>query len=411
MIFLAFRYLIARKKQSLLTLLGVALGTASFITFAAIMTGFQDFIVDQLVNNDSHVRITAPEEVKTESEYQLKFFPNASHVFWIAPPTGQNIASKIDYPIGWYERLKKDPRVFSFSPQIGAQVIFTKGGLTQGGRLQGIKPESQSKVTNIESYMTEGSYKSLSMTGHKILVGSGLLKKLGARLNDSIYIASGLTTPTPFKISGVFKLGVTHLDDTYAFANIKDVQTTIKRPSEISDIVIKLVDVNLSQEFANQYSAISKDQVRSWSEVNSNILSVFSLQDFIRSFITIAIMIVASFGIYNILNILVSQKRKDIGILRSMGFDGSDIQYLFLIQGLFLGIFGGIIGLAFGFVMSLYLATLRIAGMSDHLMINFSGKLYLYGFAMAVLSAVISSYLPARSASQLKPIDIIRSGE
>ncbi len=411
MIFLAFRYLIARKKQSILTLLGVALGTTAFITFAAIMTGFQGFIIDQLVNNDAHVRITAPEDLKTEQQYQELLFPESAHVFWISPPTGKNVALKIDYPIGWYERLKSDPRVLSFAPQIGAQVVFTKGGLTQGGRLQGIIPESQSKVTNIKNYMTLGTYKSLGLTGNKIIVGSGLLKKLGARLNDNIFVAPGLGEPTPFKISGIFKLGVTHLDDTYAFANLKDVQTATHRPSEITDIAIKLTDVDLSQEFANQYASLSKDRVRSWDQVNANILSVFSLQDFIRSFITIAIMVVASFGIYNILNILVSQKRKDIGILRSMGFDGNEVKYLFLVQGLFLGILGGLIGLFMGFFMSLYLSTLKIAGMTDHLMINFSSQLYLFGLLMAVLSALISSYLPARSAGRLKPIDIIRSGE
>jgi lipoprotein-releasing system permease protein len=411
MIFLAFRYLIARKKQSVLTLLGVALGTAAYITFAAIMTGFQGFIINQLVNNDAHVRITARDEMKSEQQFKELFFADQSHVFWITPPTGRSQAFKIDYPIGWYNRLKADPRVLSFAPQIGAQVVYTKGGLTQGGRLQGIVPDAQSRVTNIENYMKQGLFKSLSLGANNIVIGEGLMKKLGARLNDAILVAPGVGQPKPFKITGVFNFGVTQLDDTHGFANLKDVQSAIGRPSEITDIAIKLVDVDLAQEFALQYSEMTQNQVKSWDQSNANILGVFSLQDFIRSFVTIAIMIVASFGIYNILNILVSQKRKDIGILRSMGYDGNEVQFLFLIQGLVLGVSGGVIGLFFGFFMSLYLSTLHIGGMMESLVVNFSVELYVTGLIMAVASAVVSSYLPARAAGKLRPIDIIRSGE
>jgi len=411
MIFLAFRYLIARKKQSILTLLGVALGTAAYVSFSAIMTGFQEVIIDQLVNNDAHVRITAKDELKTEWQFQNLFYPGYEHTFWVAPPTGRSTALKIDYPLGWFERLKADPRVLSFAPQIGAQVVFSKGGLTQGGRLQGVKPEDQIKVTNIDNYIIEGSFKSLSIGGQRIIVGAGLIKKLGARLNDTILIATGVGSPKPFKISGVFKLGVTHLDETYSFAHLKDVQSVIMRPSEITDIAIKLVDVDLSQDFARQYAYLGQDQVKSWDQTNANILSVFSLQDFIRSFITIAIMVVASFGIYNILNILVNQKQKDIGILRSMGYDSREVKFLFLIQGLVLGLLGGLIGLLMGYLMSLYLTTLKIGGMTENLMINFSLEIYIIGLFMATLSAIVSSYLPARAAGQLRPIDIIRSGE
>jgi len=411
MIFLALRYLLARKKQSILTLLGVALGTAAYVTFSAIMTGFQGFIIDQLVNNDAHVRISARDERKTEQQFQNLFFKSMEHTFWATVPSGQDQASKIDYPLGWYDRLKKDPLVLSFAPQIGAQIVFTKGGFSQGGRLQGVVPDAQVKVTNIENYMLEGSFKSLNIGARRTVIGAGLLRKLGARLNDTILVSTGQSEPIPFKITGVFKLGVMNLDDTYAFANLKDVQTAIKRPSEITDIAIKLIDVDHAQDFAHQYSYFGLDQIKSWDENNANILSVFSLQDFIRSFITIAIMIVASFGIYNILNILVNQKQKDIGILKSMGYDSDNIKLLFLVQGLILGILGGCIGLVIGFSMSGYLSTLKISGMTDRLMVNFSYKIYVTGFLMASLSSIVSSYLPARAASLLKPIDIIRSGE
>lgn len=411
MFFLAFKHLTARKKQSLLTLMGVALGTTAFITFSAIMTGFQNFIIDQLVNNDAHVKISAQDAMVTDEALAPILFPEKKHVFWLSSTSGRLTPTRIEYPIGWYTRLAKDPRVYSYAPQLGAMAIFTKGGVTLSGKLQGVDPEQQARVTNIENYMTQGEFNSLKNAGGKAIVGDGLLKKLGARLGDTIMVTVGLMSPAPVKISGVFKIGITTLDDSFIFAHLRDVQSITQRPSEITDIAIRLTDVELAQDFAKDYSLLTQDKVQSWDQNNANILSVFSLQNFIRSFITIAIMVVASFGIYNIISILVNQKRKDIGILKSMGYNRFDIQELFLIQGLVLGLTGGVVGLTLGFFMSLYLSTLKIGGMMDKMVVNFSPKIYLIGFLMATISAIVSSYLPARAAGKLRPIDIVRSGE
>jgi lipoprotein-releasing system permease protein len=411
MFFLAFRHIFARPKQSLLTLLGVALGTTAFITFAAIMTGFQSFIIDQLVNNDAYVKISAKEKMVTEQDLNVSLFKDKSHVFWVTTPSGRQESAKINYPLGWFHKLDRDPRVLAYSPLIGAMVLYIKGGISLSGKLQGVDPVNQAKVTNISNYMISGDYQSLTGGGNRVILGVGLAKKMGSKLSDTILISVGKADSLPFKISGIYKTGIVNIDDSIGYAHLRDVQNALSRPSEITDIAIRLTDVEDAQTFAAEYAAFTDEKVQSWDQSNASILSVFSLQDFIRTFITVAIMVVASFGIYNILNILVNQKRKDIGILRSFGFDPSEIQNLFMVQGLFLGISGGIIGLFFGFLMSLYLSTLKIGGMMDTMRVNFSPRLYLMGIAMAVGASVLSSYLPARAAGKLNPIDIVRSGE
>ncbi|NUN06518.1 MAG: ABC transporter permease [Bdellovibrio sp.] len=411
MLFLAFRHIFARKRQSLLTLLGVALGTGTFVAFAAIMTGFQDYIIDQLVNNDAHVRISAKETFLSSATFTPQVFPSAQHVFWITPPSGQKESSKITYPLSWYSRLEKDSRVLAFAPQLSSSVIFSKSGISKGGALRGVTPLSQVRVTNIEKYMLQGRFQDLAAAGNRVLVGEGLLNKMGARMGDNLLISDGRNAPIPFKIIGVFKLGIVNVDDSTAFAHIRDVQQAIRRPSEISDIAIRLTDVEDAQVFAAQYAALAKEKVLSWDQANESILSVFSIQDFTRSFISIAIMVVAAFGIYNILNIVVNQKRKDIGILRSMGFDGNDIVTLFLLQGVVLGSCGGTLGLIMGFTVSKYVGTLKIGGMMGGMVINYSPSIYITGFLVALGASIISSYLPARSAGKLRPIDIVRGGE
>lgn len=410
MLYLAIQHLISRPRQSILTLLGVALGTAAFVTFTAIMTGFQDYIIEQLVNNDAHVKIQARDEIIGESEMARHLFPKDT-IIWQNGVNSQQNQTKINYPLGWFERLKNDSSVQAFSPQLLSQVIFTRGGVTVGGRITGVISDTQKKVTNIESYMAKGSFNSIGNPGQRMIIGQGLSEKMGVRIGETIYVSTGTAVPIPFQVSGIFNVGVKTIDEGMAFAHLSDVQQAAKRPSEITDIVIRLHDVDKAQAFANLYSSLSTDKVLSWDQSNAGILSVFSLQDFIRNFITISILIVASFGIYNILNILVNQKRKDIGILRSMGFDSHDISKLFLIQGVVLGFVGGLFGVFFGYLMSLMISQFKIGGMVNQVMVSQDAKIYLGGFFMALGASTISSFLPARAASKLRPIDIVRSGE
>ncbi len=411
MYFLAFRHLISRKRQTILTLLGVALGTGAFVTFSAIMLGFQTFIIDQLVNNDAHVRIQAQDKLLTPNELSDLIFADSVLTKWLNTPNSRQGSTKILYPLGWFERLKSDPRVFAYAPQLTTQVIFSRGGTTQGGRLTGVLALQQLKVTNVEKYMVSGKFQSLSSAGQRIVVGEGLMQKIGAQMGDTVMVSTGLGQPTPFKITGVFKFGIHTVDEGSAFAHLNDAQQASYRPSEITDIAIRLNNVDEARNVADTYNTLTQDKVLSWDQSNASILSVFSLQDFIRRFITISIMVVASFGIYNILNILVTQKRKDIGILRSMGFDSSEVVRLFLIQGLVLGFTGGVLGLGFGYLMSLIISFFPAGGMMDTMIISQDPTIYLSGFAMAMGASIISSVLPARAAGKLKPIDIIRSGE
>lgn len=411
MFFLAIRHLLARKKQTIITLSGVMLGVTAFVTFSGIMTGFQDFIIDQLVNNDSHVRITAREETLEEHSLDQSFFTKEEQIFWLTPPSGKKESARIIYPLGWFQRLKADPRVIGYSPQLVSNALFTRGGNSVSGRITGVDPNLQIHITNIENYMKKGKFVDIGRSGQRVIVGDELMKKLGARIGDSIFISSGKGPTMPFKIVGTFHLGIMGLDNAMGFAPLVDVQTLNNTPSQISDIAIRLTDVEYARDFADSYALYSQEKVQSWDQSNANILSVFSIQNFIKSFVTISIMIVAAFGIYNILNILVNQKRKDIGILRSVGYESSDIVHLFLIQGLILGVSGGVLGLMIGKLMSLYIETLRIGGMTDRMIVNHSPKVYLSGLIMAITSSAISSVLPALSAGKLKPIDIVRSGE
>jgi lipoprotein-releasing system permease protein len=413
MMFLSLRHLLARKKQSFLILLGITIGTAAYVAISGMMLGFQTFILDQLVNNEAHIRISAREELLTKES--LKAFPEVKHVFWSLPPSGRKDSSKIEYPMGWFSKLDLDPDVAAYSPQVVSQVIFNQAKVTRTGRIIGSQFERQMKVTNIENYMKVGSFKDLGNSGNRLIIGSKLMEQLGSRVSETLLISTGNTSPQPFKIVGVFETGIKGIDESTAFSSLVDAQKLRGRPSEITDIAIKLFKPDEAQTKSDVWKVSASDKILPWQESSASILSVFKTQDIVRNSMTIAIIIVAGFGIYNILSILVTQKKRDIAILRSMGFSPSDIVKLFFNQGILLGIIGGIVGLVIGNVICHIMAQIevvpgRMSGPGNKMIISFATIIYLKAFGIAVLSAIFSSIIPARQAGKLEPMEIIRSG-
>jgi lipoprotein-releasing system permease protein len=412
MFFLAIRHLLSRKKQTSLTLLGIVLGTAAYIAISGMMLGFQTFIIDQLVNNDSHIRIRAREELLTERSLDRAFFDSQTVVHWIKAPSGRKDNAYILAPSEWLARLEADERVSAASPQMVAQGIATYGKLSLGVSIVGSEPEKQKQVANIEASMVNGKFSDIGTSGHRIAVGDELLKKIGATKDETLLLTVGKGLPQPFRIVSVFHLGVKVLDETRIFASLRDVQQLNQTPSRISDIAIRLKDVNLAAPVASTYNLIGQENVQSWDQANEGIMSVFKTQDIVRNSMTVSILVVAGFGIYNILSLAVTHKRREIAILRSMGFEPQDITNLFLIQGIILGLIGGLIGVVLGIGVSFGMSKIEISANrglgGNHLMVSFALLIYVKAFVLALLSACFASFFPARSAGKMEPIDIIR---
>ncbi len=414
MFFLAIRQLVSRKRQTILTTLGIVLGTAAYVAISGIMLGFQSFIVEQLLNNDSHIRISSKEKPIFAHSLDSDFFSEKESVNWLSPPSGRKDNAKIEHPQGWFERLDHDSHVVAYSPQLSIQAIVRRGKVVQGARLMGSDVFIQEKVTNIKDYMIEGKFQDIGYSGNKIIVGDGFLTKMGARVSETVYISSGKGMPVPFKIVGAFRLGIKTLDEGMMFGALGDVQKVNQTPSQISDIAIKLSDVSLAGELANSWASISQDKVQSWDQANANFMSIFRTQDIVRNSMTVSITIVACFGIYNILNMLVNQKKREIAILRSIGYESKDIQKLFLIQGIILGILGGVFGMLIGYIACRYFGTIKategtLSGKGGYMLVSYDIVIYLKAFSLAFASSTIASFLPARAAGKFTPIDIIRS--
>jgi lipoprotein-releasing system permease protein len=412
MLFLAIRHLMSRKRQTILIFMCISLASLVYVVISGMYLGMQEYVIDRLLNNTAHVKISARDQSIERGEMTQRFYGDSTSVNWLIPPSGKREEAHIMYPQGWFDRLRDNPDVRAYAPGLSINVIISRRDTKRAGTLGGIEPEKQVRVTALEEYMVEGSLLDLGGGGNKIILGTGLLERLGARVGEFIRVSSGTGEPRPFKIVGTLELGVPDVDNILMLASLRDVQTLNRTPGRINEISVALIDLGRAQELADSWKMFSHDNVESWIEANAGFMEIFTLQDVIRYTISVAILVVASFGIYNVLSIMVSQKRREIAILRSIGYSPNKILELFLIQGILLGIGGAITGIVVGYGVKRYVETIQFGGKHmaiDHLLMSYAPSIYITGFLLAFVSALVASILPARAASKLTPIDIIRS--
>lgn len=422
MIFLAIRYLLERRRQTILTLLGVFFGTMAFVTVSGFFLGFQGFLIDQLVSNTAQIHIQPRQNYLTHHELDSVFFPGVEaphekdskgHISWVTPPSGVEGFFHIQNPQSWYQRLSADPRVEAYSPLLNSAALFTNGNLSSSASLIGCDPVRHSKVINVSEQMTEGKFTDLAAGGNRIIIGEELAKKIGIGLNQTVLVSIGVHPPSPFLVVGKFQTGGRGQDLT-AFASLSDVQRVNHTLNHINEIGVKLFDFNLAREMAEDWSLVAPEKTESWDQVAANILAVFKIQNALRFSMIATVLIVAGFGIYNVLNMTVNQKRQDIAILRSMGYDTFDVVMLFFSQGLIVGIIGAFFGIIAGFFLCKFLETIPFGntpfGSLGHLHISLDIAIYFRAVGLALFASSLASILPARAAGRLTPIEIIRAG-
>ncbi|MFY8034078.1 MAG: ABC transporter permease, partial [Flexibacteraceae bacterium] len=164
----------------------------------------------------------------------------------------------------------------------------------------------------------------------------------------------------------------------------------------------------LAEEFGRAYGYRSV----SWKEANAGIFGVFKIQNMATVLVITSILIVAGFGIFNILMMMIYEKMTDIAILKSIGYKNRDIKTLFMIEALVIGLVGGTLGIILGYGVSWAASqvevTLKGLITVNRLQINFDPLFYLSGFAFAILSTAAAGYFPAVKAAKVDPVDIIR---
>lgn len=411
MFFLAWRQLMARKKQTFLILLGIGFGTLLFVSISGVQLGMRQYISEQLLNNTAHILISGSDRDISPKEVSTALFEH-SNLIWRVPPAGKREDSRLENYQGWIQKLESESKVLDYSPRLSTNAFLTSGVFNVAAAMLGVVPDRHARLTHIEKYIKEGSFSALKTGGNHIVIGSGVASKLGVRLNQFINVSAGHGLSRSFKVVGIIHFGNKQADDSIAYASLTNVQTLTKNPGKVTEIAVALFDIDIAKTVANEWKIHSKDKVEDWQEANKAFMEVIRVQDFTRYFITTSILIVAAFGIYNVLTIMINQKRKEIAILRAIGYAPKKILELILYQGIVLGVSGGILGLVLGFLLCLWFGSIDFGfeiGGSNHLLISYDISIYITAFVTANIAALVASYIPAWEASRMTPMDIIRA--
>lgn len=397
-----------RRRQTLVSVLGVALGVAFFIAIASMMRGFQSYFIQQVIDVQPHIVI------KDETRNPL---PQAAET---ALPDGA-VAINGVRPRDRVRGIRSPGEklaVLEAIPGAAAAPILTGSALLRFGTrdvtitVTGIDPDRYRRVANLEKDMLHGRLEDLRAAANGLIIGDALAQRLGVQMGDTVVAVSPRGVSLQMKIVGIFHTGLVNLDLTAGYTLLKVNQILQDRPNVVNQIQLRLADVTRAEPLAREIEARFGDRTESWEEQNRNILTVFVIQNAIMYSVTGAILLVAAFGIYNIISTVVFEKTRDIAILKSLGFTEGDVQRLFLVQGLMTGLLGAALGCLLGQLMIEGLAQVRFqtetpAG-NDRFLLVRDWRIFAVASFFAVASAAFAAVIPARRAARLDPVQIVR---
>lgn len=408
---ISMRYLVTHKRQTLVCIAGVAISVTMFLAMFAMMQGFRDKFIIETVEASGHIVVNdEPRETQTPILQQAYPDPNALLVLDRAKPRDQ--IKKIKNSQGLIRKLRSLPGVVAVAPEVTGDAIATYGTKTINVAILGIDPDQQARVTTIGDKLIAGDFERLRSTADGVVIGRGVAQLLGADMGDSILLASSTGGRTNARVVGVFQTGVTPVDYSRAYMLVNNAQTLLDKKNIINRLIVRTDDYTLAREYAAQIESIAGYKTESWQESNANFLKIFRIQDIITYIITAALLVVAAFGVLNILIMAVLERVNDIAILKSFGFSRRDITAVFLLQGLVIGLIGSVLGLVVGKVLIAALRRLpiRMEGLvkAEGLLMSETASQYAVAFIAAMVVVLIASVYPARRAARYDPVEVIR---
>lgn len=408
---IARTHLFSRKRQTIIASLGVTFGIAMFIVMISFMTGVDKLLEETTLTSTPHIRIYKDIEASTTSIIDDTHTKNAFNVVHHIKPHDEQLNIKNGLNIA--ALIEKDPAVMGVSPQLTSQVFYNFGPTQLGGIIAGVDILKEDKLYGLSGKIKSGSLEALLSSNDGIIMGQGLADKLNVKTGDRVQITTPRGNTMQVRIVGTFKYGIGAIDNARSYANISTVQTILQRDTRyITDIHIKLNDLNQATPFAEKYAKQFGYTSEDWQTANATILVSFTIRKILTYVVVTTLLVVAGFGIYNIMNMTIYDKMKDIAILKATGFESLNIVRIFIFQALFIGIMGGLLGLMIGFIISYILSQTPFNGGEflsvETFPVNMNIKYYLFGMTFGVVSTLLAGYFPARKASKIDPVNILR---
>ncbi len=404
--------LLARWRQTLVAAIGVTFGITMFVALLSFMTGLNKLLDGLILNRTPHARLY--NEIKPNASQPINNSPLYANDYNFISTLKANSARREIYNIGFImQSLEKDERVMGFTPRITAQAFFNYGSLDINGVVNGIDVEKESCLFSFTDYVIEGNPEDLKNIPNSIILGKELAKTMLANIGDVVIITTATGTRYTLKLVGIFQSGINELDKVQSYASISTTQKILNKPNNyITDVAIKMKDMKDAPVAARQFAQLYHTAAEDVQTANAQFETGTRVRMIISYSVGITLLIVAGFGIYNILNMMIYEKMDSIAILKATGFSGSDVKRIFLIISLGIGFFGGLAGLLFGFLLSTGIN--KVPFNTEALPtvktypINNDPLFYIIGISFSLITTYFAGLLPARKAGKADPVVIIR---
>jgi lipoprotein-releasing system permease protein len=376
----------------------------------SLMTGLNNFTEELTMTSSPDIHIYHD---VTEARQSIIESINNRGINIIHHQKPKNETPKLRNALQIAELIRKENEVIGVAPSISSQVFYNYGPVQLNGSILGVDIIEEDKLFNLRQKMKEGRIEDLKANHDGIIMGRGLARKLNIRTGDRVVITTPQGYTMTLKLVGIFQMGLGAVDNVRSYANLSTVQTILQRDHfYITDINIKLRDLHKATTIAPRFQKVFGYKAEDWETANATFLTGNIIRNILTYSVSITLLIVAGFGIYNILNMTIMNKMKDIAILKAMGFAGKDVKRIFMIQSLVIGLFGSVMGLVIGYALSVLISKAPFNGGDfitiDHLPVNFSPTYYVIGIVFGVATTSLAGYLPSRKAAHVDPIEILR---
>ena len=382
--FIAWRHVVERKFQSIFSILGVGIAVTVFVVSLTISNGLNKNMINTLLTMSPHILVKSRKDA---------FFENYNSVI---------------------DSTKGIKEVTAVIPQINSQSIlkykgFAKGVLAKGMTAENVKKDLKLRILNGNNNISELN---------SVLIGEELSKEMNAKVGQEISLVSAENKEVKLIVRGIFKTGFLDYDSNLVVVPLKTMQIMSERGEVATEVGIitanpQKVDKVFEEVRANlpskDFGAIT------WKKLNENLLHAVQFEKYVLIAILSLLLLVASFAVSVILNMIVREKIKDIGILKSIGYTNSNIRKIFTIEGLIIGISGIVFSMIFSPIVLILLKELFKIYMAsgkyyylDELPLYISSGEISAIYIVTFFIVFISTIYPASRAAKMKPVEALK---
>lgn len=381
--FIARKHILEKKKQSLIGILGITIGITVLMVSIGIANGLDKNMINSILSLGSHITVS---DFQRDKDYKTAV-----------------------------EKLVKLEGVKGVIPKVSTQGIIKYTGMfgthVSGVKVDGLDFEKAAQGLDLDKKIVYGSMNSEKK--NIILIGKELYNQLGANLGDKITLISSENQELPLVIGGVFESGYYDYDVNMVIIPLATAQYLMYMNDEVTSLEITLNNPYRAEETADKIFEKFGYMSRTWGEQNRNLLSALALEKTVMIVVFSLIVVIAGFVVWVIMNMLVREKIKDIGIMRAMGFPKKTIMRTFLLEGMILGGIGIFIGTVLSLGILWYVENYSIAGVTSiyyltKIPVELSKKEMAVIIFVNIIIIFLSSVFPAYKAGKMETMEALR---